>query len=159
MPLTPGYRGVAQNYMTVKQPQRDFGALLHPKELRSALLLASLYVLAYESFQNCVIDHLRMLHFRGIDASAWKIDEDKYRRDVLSRDKHPLQASLLWFDQYGAIDAADLATADRLRATRNKLVHVLWKLLGTEESAPQITRLYGAASHLPKGRGLENSQP
>jgi hypothetical protein len=124
--------------MTVKQPQRDFEALLHPTELRSALLLASLYVLAYESFQDGVIDHLRMLHFRGIDASGWKIDEDEYRRDVLSRDKHPLRASLLWFHEYGAINAADLTTADRLRGTRNKLVHELWKLLGTEELAPLL---------------------
>lgn len=124
--------------MTNKEPRRDYEALLHPPELRSALLLASLYVLAYESFQDGVIGHLRFLHFNGMDATGFTIDEAEYRRDVLSRDKHPLRASLQWFHENGALDADDVLTADRLRVTRNKLVHELWKLLGTEELPPLL---------------------
>lgn len=134
--------------MTFNRPRRDLKALLHPDELRSGLLLASLYVLAYESFKDGVIDHLRILHFCGIDESGWMINEAEYRRDVLSRDKHPLRASLLWFHEYGAISDEELDTAERLRATRNRLVHELWKLLGTDELAPlllefnELIRLY-----------------
>ena len=121
--------------MASKKPERDLETVFHPQELRTALVLVSLYVLAFENFKSGIIDHLRTLHFRSIDAEGWHIDEYAYAADVLSRDpKHrPFHGSLAWFRHFDAIDDADLETIERFTAVRNRLVHELWKWLGTAE--------------------------
>jgi hypothetical protein len=121
--------------MVKRKPERDLETVFHPQELRTALVLVSLYVLAFENFKSGIIDHLRLLHSHRLDAEGWHTDEDAYAADVLARDpKHrPFHASLAWFHHFGAIDDTDLETVERFTAVRNRLVHELWKWLGTTE--------------------------
>jgi hypothetical protein len=117
---------------------RDYRSLLHPEELRSTLLLVSLFVLAYESFKDGAIDHVRMLFMRGIDQSGWLFDEESYKTRILSRKRSPFRASLDWYREMGALDDADLASIEGLANTRNRLVHELWKHLGTPSLSPDL---------------------
>lgn len=124
--------------MTPEHTRRDYRALFHPEELRSTLLLVSLYVLAYESFREGAIDHVRMLYANGLDEDGWKFDEEEYKREILSRHKSPFAASLDWYREMGAVDDADLTSIRLLTDTRNRLVHDLWKLIGTSKLAPDL---------------------
>src|SRR6266566_4660462 len=94
--------------------ERDLETVFHPEELRTTLLLVSLYVIAFENFKSGVIDHLRTLHYHRLDEYGWHVDEDTYANDVLHRDPkgRPFQASLAWFRHYGAIDDGDLQTIE-----------------------------------------------
>src|SRR5881396_2605459 len=115
--------------------ERDLETVFNPEELRATLLLVSLYVIAFENFKSGVIDHLRTLHYRRLDEHGWHADEAAYASDVLHRDpkRRRFQASLAWFRHYGAIDDDDLQTIERFTAVRNRLVHELWKSLGTSQ--------------------------
>jgi hypothetical protein len=120
--------------------QRDYEALLNPDELRSSLIAVSLFVLAYESFRSRVIEHVRMLYWRGIDESGHKYDEEEYRRDILTRNRSPFRASLDWFREMGALDVADLKAVETLTQARNRLAHELMDLIGTRELAPELAQ-------------------
>lgn len=111
--------------------KRDYETMLHPDELRTALSVVALYVLAFEMFRDGVIDHLRIMYSSGFDANGWIIDEAEYRANVASRHRSPFQASLLWFRANDALTDADLLVIDELREIRNRLVHSLSELLGT----------------------------
>lgn len=54
------------------------------------------------------------LFMQGIDAAGWTFDEDEYRRKILSRRKNRFRASLDWYREMGALDAADLDSIERL---------------------------------------------
>lgn len=124
--------------MSLKKIERDYEALLRPDDLRASLVRVALYVLAYESFRDGAIDHVRMLFMHGIDASGWKIDEPEYQRKVLSRHKSPFRASLDWYQEMGALDPTDLVSIDHLTSVRNRLVHELSDLIGTKNLAPAL---------------------
>lgn len=111
--------------------KRDYETMLHPDELRTALSVVALYVLAFEMFRDGVIDHLRIMYSSGFDANGWIVDEAEYRANVASRHSSPFQASLLWFRANDALTDSDLLVIDELRETRNRLVHRLSELLGT----------------------------
>jgi hypothetical protein len=119
----------------MKNSDRDFEKNFHPDQLRTTLLRVALYVLAFESFRSGIIEHLRVLHFSRYDERGWHVDEHAYAADVLARDpKHrPFRASLAWFRHYDAIDDTDLKAVERFTSVRNRLVHQLWKTLGTIE--------------------------
>lgn len=124
--------------MSHERIERDYHALFHPEELRSTLASVSLYVLAYEGFREGAIDHVHMLYANGLDESGWTFDEEEYRREILSRNKGPFLASLDWYREMGAVDDADLASIRRLTDIRNRLVHDLWRLIGTSQLVPDL---------------------
>lgn len=111
---------------------RDFSRLLNPNELRGTLILTSLYVLAFELMREQVVSHVRMLYWNGFGEDGHRYDEEAYRREILTRHPNQLQASLLWFREFDAIDDGDLATIQRLRQSRNTVVHELSAMLGTD---------------------------
>lgn len=127
--------------MTFEKPQRDYHALLNPDELRTSLILVALYVLAYESFRDGAIDHVHTLYWCGIDESGHKYNEEEYRREILSRNRSPFRACLSWYREMNALDDADLASIETLTQTRNRLVHDLMSLLGTEKLNPDLLNL------------------
>jgi hypothetical protein len=124
--------------MSNKYPDRDYDSLFNPVELRASLLSASLCVLAFESFRANVIGHVRQIFWNGIDESGQEYDEKEYRAKILSRNRSPFHASLDWFKELGAIDDTDLAIIQRLRLSRNKLVHDLMDLIGTRDLAKEV---------------------
>jgi len=123
----------------------DFEQMLHPEELRSVLLSVSLFVMIFEMFRDRVVDHPRFLHSNEFGPNGWVVDKAAYERDVTSRHKNTLQASLLWFHSYNAIDDDDLKTFARIRSCRNRVVHELSNLLGSaaiNEVGPRFQELH-----------------
>jgi hypothetical protein len=125
--------------VTFERPNRDYNALLNPDVLRPSLIAVALFVLAYESFRERAIQHVRMLYWCGIDGSGHKYKEDDYRADILSRSRSPFHASLDWYREMGALDAIDLASVETLRKSRNRLVHQLMEIVGTNDLASELT--------------------
>ncbi|GAI34251.1 unnamed protein product, partial [marine sediment metagenome] len=68
---------------------------LNPEILRTNLIVASLFITAFEMLKDSIIGHIRDFFTNGFDENGWIID-DKYKTEVLSKNKSPLYASLAW---------------------------------------------------------------
>lgn len=97
---------------------------LNPQSLRSSLISASLYLAGWETFEHGVIGHLEGFYTDGFDEDGWIVSH-KYQAEVLSKDKSPFRAAMLWFKEAGVVDDRDLALADRARQHRNDIAHNL----------------------------------
>lgn len=97
---------------------------LDPAQLKDNLMSSSLYIALFESFRDNVVETLKGFYMRGYEDGKFILSEE-YASRVRSRDKHEIKAVLLWFQESGAIDDADLILFDTLRQFRNELVHKL----------------------------------
>lgn len=104
--------------------------LLDPKSLRSNLITASLYISAYEVCRESTIDKLRGYYFDFWDKDGPHPNKD-YETKVLALDKSPLQATLLWFKEFGAIDDTDIESFSKARQLRHQVAHDLPNLLSS----------------------------
>jgi hypothetical protein len=68
------------------------------------------------------------------------VSED-YKNEVLSLDKSPLRASLLWLKGMSAIDDADIELVDDIRKHRNELAHDLPRFIATAHADINISLL------------------
>lgn len=110
---------------------------LDPENLKGNLMFASLYIAAYESFKDYIIDEVKSFYLKGFKDGHDLIDP-KYDTHVKAKDKSVVKASLLWLLEREAIDANDILLFDDLRQYRNKLSHELMTLLfeGLPEELP-----------------------
>ena len=122
---------------TVHESWRKF---LNPESLRSNLILASLYLAAYETLKNSIIDQIKSFFTFEKSAQQEGIDT-KYAADVMSLDKSPLRASALWLERQCVIDAHDMAKLDAIRKHRNDIAHSLPRFVSTVESHVDLSLL------------------
>lgn len=125
-----------------EQVRQSWEKFLDPQSLRANLISCSLFIVAWETFSNGVIDYLHGFYHLSHDPNDGPIAQ-AYQDRVLDRHKSPLTASLLWFLEMGAIDQLDLDLVDRIRQHRNELAHELPKFLCTA-SANLDTALFQA---------------
>lgn len=102
--------------------------LLNFQRLTGELLTVALFNLVFELLRDSVVDQVK--NFYLIDNDDDSHDLHRYKTSVLSRHKSEVQASLLWLEENGAIDAADLSHFDRIREHRNEVIHELPQRLG-----------------------------
>lgn len=88
------------------------------------MIATSLFIAAFEMLKNRVIVMPKTFFSNGFDQNGWIVDE-QYKRDVLSKSKSPLYASLLWLQEMGAIDDSDIESFDGIRKHRNEVTHEL----------------------------------
>lgn len=98
--------------------------LLTPAVMQERLVSASLFVTAYELLKESIVGRLRSFYMAGFDMDGEIIDE-KYKTDILSRNKSHLYASLDWLMENNVIDQTDLQKFERLKKTRNSIAHEL----------------------------------
>lgn len=110
------------------QANESWKKLLNPEVLRGNLLGISLFITAYEVFKAAVVDKPRVFFTCGFDESG-PILGDGYKAQVLAKSSNTLRASLLWFQELGAIDEADVAIVDDVRLHRNEVVHKPFEFL------------------------------
>jgi uncharacterized protein YutE (UPF0331/DUF86 family) len=103
---------------------------LNPKELRGSLLGTSMYIAAYEICRESIIDKLRSFYSDYWDKDGAHPGSD-YESKVLALAKSPLQATLLWFQDRGAISETDLETFSKARKLRNEIAHDLPEFLSS----------------------------
>ena len=113
-----------------EKARQSWEKFLDPHSLRSNLIACSLFIVAWETFCNSAIDYLEGFYNIGHDPDLGGVSQE-YQARVLDRHRSPLSASLLWFQEMGAIDEDDLDTVDRIRKHRNEIAHQLPKYLAT----------------------------
>jgi hypothetical protein len=111
----------------------SWAKFLNPETLRANLITASIFLAAYETLRASVIDHIRGFFTDGFDENR-PITSDDYRTKVLSLDKSPLRASLLWLKQMGVVDDSDITRVDQIREHRNEVAHDLPKFIATADA-------------------------
>jgi hypothetical protein len=125
-----------------EQARRGWAKFLNPDILRSNLIVASIFLAAYEMLRASVIDRIRSFFSNEFRDGEWIASQD-HQTNCLALDKSPLRASLLWLKQMSAIDDADIARVDRIREHRNELAHDLPKFLGTADADVNVQLLVG----------------
>lgn len=103
---------------------------LDPTSLKENLIKASLFLAAYETLRNSVIEQIRSFFSSGFDEHGPTISS-RYQSEVLSRHKSPLRASLLWLLDMGVISNLDIDMVDHIRKHRNALAHDLPSFIST----------------------------
>ncbi len=101
---------------------------LNPDIIRPSLIIASLYIAAYELLKNTVVDRIKTFFMVGIDQHGVQIDSE-YASEVQSRNASPTYASLDWLKEMKAIDENDVEVFERVKKTRNCLAHEIVNLL------------------------------
>lgn len=101
---------------------------LNPDVLRQNLILASLYIAYYEILKNSIIGRIKDLF-----ATEWTTEgplvSEKYKLEVLTRNKSPIYASLSWLLENSVIDNNDLQRFEHVKKYRNELAHELIDLI------------------------------
>ena len=112
--------------------------LLNPEIFKSNLILSSLYIAYFENTTDYIIDQPRSFFWNGFNSEKGDLISPDYKTMVLDLDKKPINASLKWFHNNGAIDEIDIQRFEDLRRYRNKLSHELTKILLDEGLDPYI---------------------
>lgn len=95
---------------------------LNPEILRTNLIVASLFITAFEMLKDSIIEHIRYFFINGFNEKGWIID-NKYKTEVLSRNKSPLYTSLAWLKGMNVINDNDIETFNKIKDCRNELAH------------------------------------
>lgn len=120
--------------------------LLNPEILKDNLIVASLFIVAYETLRASIIDQLRGFYSCGFNANG-DIVSERYQEKVLALDKSRLRASLLWLKASQVINDHDIEAVQRVRRHRNELAHNLPRFIATDEAEVDV-ELFGLIAGL-----------
>jgi len=95
---------------------------LNPEVLRTNLIVASLFITAFEMLKDSIIERAKEFFINGFNEDGWIVDE-KYKTEVLALNKSPLYASLEWLKNLKAINEKDIKKFDEIKSCRNELAH------------------------------------
>ena len=95
---------------------------LNPEILRTNLIIASLFITAFEMLKDSIIERIREFFTDGFNENGWIVNEN-YKTKVLSLNKSPLYASLEWLKSMNVIDDADVVEFNKIKDCRNEIAH------------------------------------
>lgn len=110
----------------------DADKFLNPDRLKNNLMLASLYLSAYELLKAAIIDNISSF-FATDYVNGKPVKNYQYHDEVTKVDKDLLRASCSWLIKVGAITLHDIEEIQAIRKHRNEIAHELPKLLGDSE--------------------------
>lgn len=116
--------------------------LLDPQQLRSNLLLASLYLSAYEILKESLIDRIRSFFTLSLEENSKPVLDDQYR-EVKQLHKSILLASCSWLEQNDALSKDDVDEITAIRQHRNEIAHELPHFLGDIDREISLEHLQG----------------
>jgi hypothetical protein len=96
--------------------------MLHPETLKSNIITASIFSMAFEMLKSSIIDKIEGFFTNGFDENGMIVSPD-YKEKVLSLNRSPLYASLQWLQDMGVIDNEDLEKFEHIKRCRNTLTH------------------------------------
>ena len=88
---------------------------LNPEIPDTDLMVASLFITAFEILQNSIIERVKRFFIEGSGNDEPVINK-KYRTNALTLDKSPLRAALQWLKQFKAIDDNDIEKLNVINA-------------------------------------------
>lgn len=103
--------------------QASWERFLHPETLRSNLIVASTFITAFEMLKYSIIERIKDFYTFGYDSEKGMIVDDKFKTEVLNRNRSPLHASLDWLKENNVIDAEDMLQFIKVKDCRNELAH------------------------------------
>ena len=95
---------------------------LHPETLRTNIITASIFSMAFEMLKSSIVDKIKDFYFCGFNGTEITTSPD-YKQKVLSLNKSPLYASLQWLIIRDAIDNDDISKFEHIKKCRNTLAH------------------------------------
>ncbi|MBK9106384.1 MAG: hypothetical protein IPL92_17930 [Saprospiraceae bacterium] len=105
----------------------EWDNLLNPKIVKQNLIIASIYISAFELFKDTIVDRIREFYSHGFDDMGLILSDD-YKLKVLSKNKSPIYGSLYWLQEMDAIDKNDINIFEASKNLRNSLVHKFHKI-------------------------------
>lgn len=107
---------------------------LDPDVVRPSLFMATMFITTFEILKDSIVTRIRDFYSDGFNESGPTVSPE-YEAKVLSRNKSAVYASLTWLHESQAIDDEDLKIFERLKKTRNLVVHQLFEVVtGQAES-------------------------
>jgi len=64
--------------------QAAWERFLNPETLRQNLVVASMFLAAFEMLKESIVDRIKQFYITGFDQDGWRIDP-KYQAEVLSK--------------------------------------------------------------------------
>lgn len=99
-------------------------AHVEPANTRQLLTLAGLYLVAFELVSSTIIDDVKSFLCSRWDKEGKPLEDADYRRNVLAGGTlRPLEGSLNWLVEAGALTKEQAATVRNLRRARNRVAH------------------------------------
>lgn len=118
----------------IDAPPPPQGVAVSNDEMRSRLLAASWFLIAYELLKGEIVDRPQEL-FRQGWAESGPIMDPRYDTEVRSLSKYKFDASLLWLQRQGALSENEVSDAHEVRSYRNRIAHELFGMLMTPDQA------------------------
>jgi len=106
--------------------ERTMAEYLNPVVMREKLISASIYIATFEALKKSIVSKIRFYYCLD-DLKPCEL----YDKEVMSRNKSPVYASLDWLKEYEAITDADINNFEKIKNCRNELSHNLFNLLGS----------------------------
>lgn len=101
---------------------------LDPEFVKPSLFMATMFITSFEILKNVVVDRVRDFYVAEWSQERMTYSEN-YRQKVLSKNKSPVYASLLWLEESDAISSIDIENYEKLKLTRNLLAHQLFEVV------------------------------
>lgn len=116
----------------MSESEMSWDKFLNPESLKSNLIYLSLFITSYEHFRSRIYELPFNFFAVEYDKGGAKKSE-KYVEEVESKSKYRIEASLLWFQEMGAIDEDDITIYHKIRKHRNDIVHNLASYLSESD--------------------------
>jgi hypothetical protein len=108
--------------MSPQKAREKWKNFLNPDILKPSLIIYSIFITVFEILKQQVIERIKYFYVDGFIEDKLIINE-KYNKEVLSRHKNTLYASLDWHLEKRIISKEDIELFHELRKQRNKLAH------------------------------------
>ena len=102
---------------------RQWEEFLNPSVLRPRLINAAVYISSFELLKERLVNRIREFMYIADEG------KERYEKEVLSRNRSPVYASLDWLQEMEAITEDDLSTFNEVKKCRNELAHELLDLI------------------------------
>lgn len=110
---------------TTREDANGWEKLFDAETLQTNLLLASLYLTAYELLKTALVDRPRSFFTLGLIDEDEKSVFSKEYNDVKRLHKDPLMAACLWLNQLEALSDENISEIRLIRQHRNQIAHEL----------------------------------
>lgn len=108
--------------MSLQKAKEKWKNFLNPAILKPSLIIYSIFITVFEILKQQVVERIKYFYVDGFIGDKLIINEN-YNKEVLSRHKKTLYASLDWHLEKGIISKEDIELFHELRKQRNKLAH------------------------------------
>lgn len=100
---------------------------LSPDLLQQKLITASVFIAVYENFKSAIVDNVKYFYCNGFENGKELFDgyEENVLSKVDSKKNRQIRATLLWYQENGAISEQDVENFKKMTDLRNVFGHDL----------------------------------